>query len=133
MAAMQHSTEVQKAIEAFANGQPVMVFDSDFREKETDLLWPAAAATPAEIMRFWYFHKKSTTFFPPTVTLIARGKQGFTETKPCPGKGKITVSLHKKAKKKRFKQKGRKKEANKSPKRVFYAYQQEFGELPPRI
>ena len=51
MAAMQHSTEVQKAIEAFANGQPVMVFDSDFREKETDLLWPAAAATPAVMRR----------------------------------------------------------------------------------
>ena len=51
MAAMQHSTEVEKAIEAFANGQPVMVFDSDFREKETDLLWPAAAATPAVMRR----------------------------------------------------------------------------------
>ncbi len=51
MAAMQHSTEIEKAIEAFANGQPVMVFDSDFREKETDLLWHAAAATPAVMRR----------------------------------------------------------------------------------
>lgn len=48
---MQHSPEIVKAIEAFANGQPVMVFDSDFREKETDLLWPAAAATPAVMRR----------------------------------------------------------------------------------
>ena len=39
-----------EAIEAFARGDPVMIFDSDFREKETDLLWPATAATP-EIMR----------------------------------------------------------------------------------
>ncbi len=43
-------SEVQRAIAAFAAGQPVMVFDSDFREKETDLLWPATAATP-EVMR----------------------------------------------------------------------------------
>ena len=41
---------VEAAIAAFAAGQPVMVFDSDFREKETDLLWPATAATP-EVMR----------------------------------------------------------------------------------
>ena len=27
-----------------------MIFDSDFRERETDLLWPATAATP-EVMR----------------------------------------------------------------------------------
>jgi len=41
---------VALAAAAFARGEPVMVFDSDFREKETDLLWPATAATPA-IMR----------------------------------------------------------------------------------
>lgn len=41
---------IESAIAAFAAGQPVMVFDSDFRECETDLLWPATAATPA-IMR----------------------------------------------------------------------------------
>ncbi len=41
---------VEAAIAAFAANQPVMVFDSDFREKETDLLWPATAATP-EVMR----------------------------------------------------------------------------------
>ena len=37
---------VERAIAAFAAGDPVMVFDSDFRERETDLLWPADAATP---------------------------------------------------------------------------------------
>ena len=41
---------VEQAIAAFAAGNPVMVFDSDFRECETDLLWPADAATP-EVMR----------------------------------------------------------------------------------
>jgi 3,4-dihydroxy 2-butanone 4-phosphate synthase len=38
------------AISAFRDGKPVLVFDSDFRERETDLLWPAIAATP-EVMR----------------------------------------------------------------------------------
>ena len=44
---MDSSELIQLASEAFAQGKPVMVFDSDFRECETDLLWPAAAATPA--------------------------------------------------------------------------------------
>jgi len=47
---MRPSEQLSLAIEAFSRGDPVMVFDSDFRECETDLLWPAAAATPA-IMR----------------------------------------------------------------------------------
>jgi len=47
---MDTSDLIEEASEAFARGKPVMVFDSDFRECETDLLWPAAAATPA-IMR----------------------------------------------------------------------------------
>ena len=47
---MGTSDLIQKAAEAFSQGNPVMVFDSDFRECETDLLWPAAAATPA-VMR----------------------------------------------------------------------------------
>ena len=47
---MESPELIRLASEAFANGKPVMVFDSDFRECETDLLWPAAAATPA-IMR----------------------------------------------------------------------------------
>ena len=42
---------VDDAILAFYEGKPVMVFDSDFREKETDLLWPATAATPAVMRR----------------------------------------------------------------------------------
>ena len=41
---------VEQAVAAFAAGDPVMVFDSAFRERETDLLWPADAATP-EVMR----------------------------------------------------------------------------------
>ena len=47
---MESSELIRMASEAFSQGKPVMVFDSDFRECETDLLWPAAAATPA-IMR----------------------------------------------------------------------------------
>ncbi|MAV60394.1 MAG: 3,4-dihydroxy-2-butanone-4-phosphate synthase [Marine Group II euryarchaeote MED-G38] len=43
-------SEVEAAIEAFSSGKPVMIFDSSFREQETDLLWPASAATPS-IMR----------------------------------------------------------------------------------
>ncbi|MBI88083.1 MAG: 3,4-dihydroxy-2-butanone-4-phosphate synthase [Euryarchaeota archaeon] len=39
-----------KAVEAFGSGKPVMIFDSAFREGETDLLWPATSATP-EIIR----------------------------------------------------------------------------------
>ena len=42
---------VEEAIRSFSQGRPVMVFDSDFREKETDLLWPATAATPAVMRR----------------------------------------------------------------------------------
>lgn len=42
---------VARAISAFGSGNPVMIFDSDFREKETDLLWPATAATPDVIRR----------------------------------------------------------------------------------
>ena len=42
---------VDDAIRAFSQGKPVMVFDSDFREKETDLLWPATSATPAVMRR----------------------------------------------------------------------------------
>ena len=41
---------LSRAITAFSRGEPVLVFDSDFREQETDLLWPATAATPA-VMR----------------------------------------------------------------------------------
>ena len=41
---------IDAAIQAFSLGKPVLVFDSDFREMETDLLWPATAATP-EVMR----------------------------------------------------------------------------------
>ena len=47
---METSNLIQQAVGAFAKGNPVMVFDSDFRECETDLLWPAEAATPA-VMR----------------------------------------------------------------------------------
>ena len=40
---------VEVAIEAFSKGNPVLVFDSDFREQETDLLFPASAAHPSAI------------------------------------------------------------------------------------
>jgi 3,4-dihydroxy 2-butanone 4-phosphate synthase len=48
---MEEAELIQQAKEAFEQGKPVMVFDSDFRECETDLLWPAAAATPAVMRR----------------------------------------------------------------------------------
>jgi 3,4-dihydroxy 2-butanone 4-phosphate synthase len=38
---------VQEAVRAFKNGRPVCLFDSEKREGETDLLFPAATATPA--------------------------------------------------------------------------------------
>ena len=44
-------SNVESAIRAFSQGEPVMVFDSDFRECETDLLWPATAASPAVMRR----------------------------------------------------------------------------------
>ncbi len=40
-------SRVQRAIEAFQAGQPVCLFDSEKREGETDLLFPAASAVPA--------------------------------------------------------------------------------------
>ena len=43
--------EVGEAISAFKSGRPVMIYDSDYREMETDLLWHAAAATPEVIRR----------------------------------------------------------------------------------
>jgi len=42
---------VAMAVSEFKLGNPVMIFDSDFRERETDLLWPATAATPEIIRR----------------------------------------------------------------------------------
>ncbi|MBR68510.1 MAG: 3,4-dihydroxy-2-butanone-4-phosphate synthase [Euryarchaeota archaeon] len=38
---------VQRAVDAFKQGQPVCLFDSEKREGETDLLFPAATAQPA--------------------------------------------------------------------------------------
>jgi 3,4-dihydroxy 2-butanone 4-phosphate synthase len=42
---------LNQAVEAFKNGEPIMVFDSAFRERETDLLWPASAADSEVIRR----------------------------------------------------------------------------------
>jgi len=39
--------DMARAVEAFKNGLPVCLFDSEKREGETDLLFPAAAAEPA--------------------------------------------------------------------------------------
>ena len=38
---------VQRAVDAFQKGHPVCLFDSEKREGETDLLFPAAMAQPA--------------------------------------------------------------------------------------
>ncbi len=40
---------LQAAIEAFSKGHPICVFDAEWREGETDLLFPARAATPEAI------------------------------------------------------------------------------------
>jgi len=37
---------VQACVAAFKSGKPVMVFDSAFRERETDLLWWGGGAPP---------------------------------------------------------------------------------------
>ena len=42
---------VERVVEAFASGHPVLLFDSAFRECETDLLFPGSAATPEAIRR----------------------------------------------------------------------------------
>ncbi len=42
---------VDEAIEAFANGEPVCVFDSEFREGETDLLFSGAKITEENIRK----------------------------------------------------------------------------------
>ncbi len=44
------SSNLERAISAFRMGNPVMIFDSDFRECETDLLWPATETNP-EVIR----------------------------------------------------------------------------------
>jgi 3,4-dihydroxy 2-butanone 4-phosphate synthase len=39
--------QVEAAVTAFQNGMPVCLFDSEKREGETDLLFPAQNAVPA--------------------------------------------------------------------------------------
>ena len=41
--------EVRRCVDNFRQGKPVMVYDSDFRESETDLLFPAIGATPEQM------------------------------------------------------------------------------------
>ena len=50
MDAPSEPDQVALAVDAFSKGKPVMVFDSSFRESETDLLWPAQYASP-EVIR----------------------------------------------------------------------------------
>jgi 3,4-dihydroxy 2-butanone 4-phosphate synthase len=42
---------VDRAIEAFGSGRPVLVHDADDREGETDVLYPAGAVDPAAVAR----------------------------------------------------------------------------------
>ncbi|MFB6295399.1 MAG: 3,4-dihydroxy-2-butanone-4-phosphate synthase [Halobacteriales archaeon] len=42
---------VERAIEAFRRGEPVLIHDFDDREAETDLVYPAAAVTPEAVAR----------------------------------------------------------------------------------
>ncbi len=41
----------ERAIEAFRRGDPVLIHDSDDREAETDLVYPAADVTPGSVTR----------------------------------------------------------------------------------
>ena len=45
------NTGLQAALDAFAQGEPVCVFDAENREGETDLLFPALSADPAAMRR----------------------------------------------------------------------------------
>ena len=45
------SGDVDRAVAAFAAGDPVLIHDADDREAETDLVYPAGAVTPTAISR----------------------------------------------------------------------------------
>ncbi|WP_458190479.1 3,4-dihydroxy-2-butanone-4-phosphate synthase [Haladaptatus sp. NG-WS-4] len=45
------ATTVQKAVEAFGEGSPLLVHDAADREGETDLIYPAEAVTPDAVSR----------------------------------------------------------------------------------
>ncbi|WP_276259072.1 3,4-dihydroxy-2-butanone-4-phosphate synthase [Haloglomus litoreum] len=45
------ASSVERAVRAFRTGSPVLVHDFDDREGETDLVYPAAAVTPADVAR----------------------------------------------------------------------------------
>jgi 3,4-dihydroxy 2-butanone 4-phosphate synthase len=45
------SGQVQRAIEAFQEGKPALVHDADDREGETDMIYPARAVTPEDVVR----------------------------------------------------------------------------------
>ncbi|WP_435180687.1 3,4-dihydroxy-2-butanone-4-phosphate synthase [Halorussus sp. AFM4] len=47
----QAAAGVEAAVEAFREGSPVLVHDAADREGETDLIYPAAAVTPADVSR----------------------------------------------------------------------------------
>ena len=51
MDAPSGTDHVALAVDSFSRGDPVMVFDSSFRESETDLLWPAQYASPDVIRK----------------------------------------------------------------------------------
>jgi 3,4-dihydroxy 2-butanone 4-phosphate synthase len=46
----QHSP-LDRAVSAFAAGDPVLVFDADDREGETDLIYPARSVAPRDVAR----------------------------------------------------------------------------------
>jgi 3,4-dihydroxy 2-butanone 4-phosphate synthase len=45
------SGQVQQVIDAFRDGKPALIHDADDREGETDMMYPAHAVTPADIVR----------------------------------------------------------------------------------
>ena len=46
-----HAGATERVIEAFRAGDPVLIHDSDDREGETDLIYPAGAVTPDAVAR----------------------------------------------------------------------------------
>ena len=47
----QHASTVAAAVDAFRAGEPVLVHDAADREGEVDVIYPAAAVTPAAVAR----------------------------------------------------------------------------------
>ena len=76
---------VEACVEAFKQGKPVMVFDSAFRERETDLLWFASRSRAASQRRLVLLTTKGETclwdftFHEKDIILVGRESSGVPE------------------------------------------------------